>query len=228
MRLVAAKPQIEPSEMPSYEEMIAQAIAEIADPDGTAPKVLFQWMDQHYPLQTNFRPSASQALQRAYKRGRLDKLPSGRYILNPTWDGAPTSKRATRRPKQVKVESGAPISYRVPPTTRATTNGATPNPYPYVAPLTRTMNGKVEPRETSMDVDELEHGDTPAPESAPAAPPATTAPIIPVVKMEPVDAVMATPMDLDPDIADSVHGLFATLAKQLADLQAERRKGKPR
>lgn len=48
LRLVAAsaKPQIEPSEMPSYEEMIAQAIAEIADPDGTAPKVLFQWMDQ--------------------------------------------------------------------------------------------------------------------------------------------------------------------------------------
>lgn len=77
-----------------------------------------------------------------------------------------------------------------------------------------------------MDVDELEHGDTPAPESAPPA--TAAAPIIPVVKMEPVDAVMATPMDLDPDVADSVHGLFATLAKQLADLQAERRKGKPR
>jgi hypothetical protein len=34
------------TEMPSYEDMIAQAIAEIADPEGTMPKVLFQWMDQ--------------------------------------------------------------------------------------------------------------------------------------------------------------------------------------
>jgi len=106
--------KLDASEMPSYEDMIAQAIAEIADPDGTMPKVLFQWMDQcaresyldyfislfcacrNYPLQTNFRPSASQALQRAYKRGRLDKLPTGRYILNPGWDGAPVCLHSRR------------------------------------------------------------------------------------------------------------------------------------
>ena len=44
---------------------------------------------RHYPLQQNFRPSASQALHKALKRGRLEKL-GGKYRLNPCWGGGPT------------------------------------------------------------------------------------------------------------------------------------------
>jgi len=44
---------------------------------------------RHYPLQQNFRPSASQALHKALKRGRLEKV-GGKYRLNPSWGGGPT------------------------------------------------------------------------------------------------------------------------------------------
>ena len=51
------------------------------------PKELFQWMAATYPLQANFRPSASQALQKAYKRGRFEKNAEGKYRLNAAWQG---------------------------------------------------------------------------------------------------------------------------------------------
>ncbi|PCH40278.1 hypothetical protein WOLCODRAFT_162233 [Wolfiporia cocos MD-104 SS10] len=86
-------------DLPSYEEMIVEALIDSGDPDGAAPKDLFTWMASRYPLQNNFRPSASQALQKAFKRGRLEKRPGGRYRLNPSWEGGTTSKRATRRPQ---------------------------------------------------------------------------------------------------------------------------------
>ncbi|KAI0670899.1 hypothetical protein C8Q78DRAFT_1069623 [Trametes maxima] len=69
------------------------------DSEGAAPKDLFTWMAGRYPLQTNFRPSASQALQKAYKRGRLEKRLGGKYRLNSAWEGGATSKRTTRRPQ---------------------------------------------------------------------------------------------------------------------------------
>ncbi|KAJ7777352.1 hypothetical protein B0H16DRAFT_1853837 [Mycena metata] len=51
---------------------------------------------------TNFRPSASQALQKAQKRGRFYKSPNGRYFLNALWDGGnSTTRRATRRPEAI-------------------------------------------------------------------------------------------------------------------------------
>lgn len=68
-----------------------EALLEMGDPEGAAPKDLFTWMGSRYPLQTNFRPSASQALQKAYKRGRLEKRAGGRYRLNPTWEGGAVS-----------------------------------------------------------------------------------------------------------------------------------------
>jgi hypothetical protein len=74
-------------DLPSYEEMIAQALASMPIPEGIAPKDLFTWMAAHYPVQANFRPSASQALQKAYKRGRFEKTPVGKYRLTPGWDG---------------------------------------------------------------------------------------------------------------------------------------------
>ncbi|KAI0917384.1 hypothetical protein AcW1_007418 [Taiwanofungus camphoratus] len=95
----APSPAPPTDDLPSYEEMIVEALMDTADPEGAAPKELFAWMAARYPLQTNFRPSASQALQKAYKRGRLEKRGGGRYRLNPTWEGGATSKRTTRRPQ---------------------------------------------------------------------------------------------------------------------------------
>ena len=74
-------------DLPSYEEMIVEALSSTTDPEGYAPKDLFTWMASRYPLQSNFRPSASQALQKAYRRGRFEKSSGGKYRLNPTWDG---------------------------------------------------------------------------------------------------------------------------------------------
>lgn len=74
-------------DLPSYEEMIVEALLDSGDPEGCAPKSLFSWMAMHYPLQMNFRPSASQALQKAYKRGRLEKGSNGKYRLNENWEG---------------------------------------------------------------------------------------------------------------------------------------------
>lgn len=110
----------DPNAMPSYEEMLVEAIIDVGDADGTAPKVLFAWMASHYPLQQNFRPSASQALHKALRRGRLAKV-GGKYRLNPEWGGGPTtSKRATRRP----TAGNATVS---PPTAASSTP---PNPMP--------------------------------------------------------------------------------------------------
>ena len=80
-------------DLPSYEEMIVEALSSTTDPEGYAPKDLFTWMASRYPLQSNFRPSASQALQKAYRRGRFEKSGSGKYRLNPTWDGGNVRNR---------------------------------------------------------------------------------------------------------------------------------------
>jgi len=57
---------------------------------------------------TNFRPSASQALQKAFKRGRLQKVGTN-YRLNPDWSGGSTSKRTNRRPQKMDEDSSALI-----------------------------------------------------------------------------------------------------------------------
>ncbi|KAF8229504.1 hypothetical protein L208DRAFT_1459786 [Tricholoma matsutake] len=86
-------------DLPSYEEMIVEALTDCGDPEGCAPKELFMWMASRYPLQSNFRPSASQALQKAFKRGRFEKSRGGKYRLSATWEGGNTSRRTTRRPQ---------------------------------------------------------------------------------------------------------------------------------
>ncbi|KAF7298900.1 H15 domain-containing protein [Mycena indigotica] len=87
-------------DLPSYEDMIVEGLTAVNDPEGLAPKDLFNWMATRYPVQSNFRPSASQALQKAYRRGRFEKSTSGKYRLNPHWEGGNSStRRATRRPQ---------------------------------------------------------------------------------------------------------------------------------
>ncbi|KAG7440846.1 uncharacterized protein BT62DRAFT_563947 [Guyanagaster necrorhizus] len=94
--------------LPSYEDMIVEALVDANDSDGIAPKDVYAWMAAHYPVQANFRPSASQALQKAYRRGRFKKSSSGKYRLNPEYKGNNTiSRRPTRRPQTV---NSAPTS----------------------------------------------------------------------------------------------------------------------
>ncbi|KAH8104619.1 hypothetical protein BXZ70DRAFT_921716 [Cristinia sonorae] len=98
----AVTPQAVPTsgeDLPSYEDMLVEALSDMGDLEGSAPKDIFLWMESRYPVQTNFRPSASQALQKAFRRGRFEKRPNGKYRLNPAWEGGATSKRTTRRPQ---------------------------------------------------------------------------------------------------------------------------------
>lgn len=86
------------STLPSYEDMIIEGLQAIGDVNGTPPRMLFHWMEDTYPLMKNFRPSASQALQKAFKRGRLHKAGS-LYRINPHWDGSNAGRKPTRRPQ---------------------------------------------------------------------------------------------------------------------------------
>lgn len=86
------------STLPSYEDMIIEGLQVIGDVNGTPPRMLFHWMEDTYPLMKNFRPSASQALQKAFKRGRLHKAGS-LYRINPHWDGSNAGRKPTRRPQ---------------------------------------------------------------------------------------------------------------------------------
>ncbi|KAF9533514.1 hypothetical protein CPB83DRAFT_902890 [Crepidotus variabilis] len=104
-------------DLPSYEEMIGEALMECNDLEGWAPKDLFNWMAGRYPLQSNFRPSASQALQKAFKRGRFEKSSNGKYRLSASWEGGSTSRRTTRRPQTMNGAVANPAS--MPPFTNA-------------------------------------------------------------------------------------------------------------
>ncbi|KAH9980324.1 hypothetical protein BGW80DRAFT_493016 [Lactifluus volemus] len=133
-------------DLPSYEDMLVEALTELAESDGSAPKSLFTWMASRYPLHTNFRPSASQALQKAFKRGRLEKGSNGKYRLNASWDGGSTSRRTTRRPQTIghsafPASSGNPATS---PFTHSPLSHPTRNGLPCVpsAPTPDTAQGK--------------------------------------------------------------------------------------
>ncbi|KAF7365089.1 H15 domain-containing protein [Mycena venus] len=91
----------EDTDLPSYEDMIVEGLIAVDDPNGMAPKDLFNWMAARYPVQSNFRPSASQALQKAFRRGRFQKSSDGKYRLNPNWEGV---LNTTRNPPTADAE----------------------------------------------------------------------------------------------------------------------------
>lgn len=128
-------------DLPSYEDMIVEVLVTLGeDSDGIAPKDLYTQMAARYPVQANFRPSAAQALQKAFRKGRFEKSESGRYRLNPEWKGGTTTRRNTRRPQvhgnTTPAPSGAPAPTpvhapqiaRPPPFTKAplVRNGSAP------------------------------------------------------------------------------------------------------
>ncbi|KAJ6558530.1 hypothetical protein DFH09DRAFT_1262165 [Mycena vulgaris] len=121
------------TDLPSYEDMIVEGLNAVGDPEGMAPKDLFNWMASRYPVQSNFRPSASQALQKAYRRGRFEKSTGGRYRLNANWEGGNSStRRATRRPQTQSALPMAVQKPRVPATSPFTT---VPRPVPLPLPM---------------------------------------------------------------------------------------------
>ncbi|KAH8922499.1 hypothetical protein BT69DRAFT_1282187 [Atractiella rhizophila] len=85
--------------LPGYEDMIASAIKAINDPNGSPPRLIFEWMNDAYPLHKNFKASASQTLTKAVKRGRLTKSGS-LYKLSDSWDEkTATTARGYRKPE---------------------------------------------------------------------------------------------------------------------------------
>ena len=83
------------STLPSYEDMIVEGLRVMGE---APPRTLFNWMQVTYPLTKKFRPSAHQALQKAFKRGRLLKTGS-MYRINPSWSDPGESRKPTRRPQ---------------------------------------------------------------------------------------------------------------------------------
>lgn len=83
------------STLPSYEDMIVEGLRVMGQ---APPRTLFNWMQVTYPLTKKFRPSAHQALQKAFKRGRLLKTGSN-YRINPSWSDPGESRKPTRRPQ---------------------------------------------------------------------------------------------------------------------------------
>ncbi|ETS65279.1 hypothetical protein PaG_00001 [Moesziomyces aphidis] len=83
------------STLPSYEDMIVEGLRIMGE---APPRTLFNWMQVTYPLTKKFRPSAHQALQKAFKRGRLLKTGS-MYRINSSWSSPGESRKPTRRPQ---------------------------------------------------------------------------------------------------------------------------------
>ncbi len=83
------------STLPSYEDMIVEGLRILGE---APPRTLFDWMSETYPLTKKFRPSAHQALQKAFKRGRLLKTGS-MYRINKNWVEPGESRKPTRRPQ---------------------------------------------------------------------------------------------------------------------------------
>ncbi|KAG8758204.1 hypothetical protein FRC14_000509 [Serendipita sp. 396] len=99
--------------LPSYEEMIIETLGILDMPQGARPKDIYDYMMERWPLIPNFRPSASQALQRALKRGRLIKN-GALYSLNPNWsekdaDGAITPRPMTKYPASTLAPRPPPV-----------------------------------------------------------------------------------------------------------------------
>ncbi|RHZ80508.1 hypothetical protein Glove_134g178 [Diversispora epigaea] len=90
-------------DLPSYEEMIVQALESIADPAGSAPRSIFEWMKSTYPLHKKFRASASQALQKAVKKERVFRIGTV-YQLNPNYKPVKRIRRYFKKPQSPKED----------------------------------------------------------------------------------------------------------------------------
>ncbi|PVF94047.1 hypothetical protein CPB86DRAFT_876672 [Serendipita vermifera] len=95
--------------VPDYETMIVRTLEAIQAPEGVPPRDIFNYMMKNWPLIPNFRPSASQALARALKKGRLVKNAS-LYSLNSQWIEGQTSTAPDYSLQQLMNRSGVRTS----------------------------------------------------------------------------------------------------------------------
>ncbi|KAJ1501245.1 hypothetical protein HMI54_008678 [Coelomomyces lativittatus] len=85
--------------LPAYEDLIAEALMEMGN-GGYPPRLIFNWMESHYThLPEQFRGSATQALKKAWKKGRFTRH-ERKYKLNPTYMAGPVHGRAKKGTKQ--------------------------------------------------------------------------------------------------------------------------------
>ncbi|KAL7751357.1 hypothetical protein RI367_003217 [Sorochytrium milnesiophthora] len=83
--------------LPAYEVLIAQALAALQNPDGVAPRVIFDWMQENYPdLPRGFRGSATQALKKALHKRRVLRTKRSGYIVNPAYESKPVYGRVKK------------------------------------------------------------------------------------------------------------------------------------
>ncbi|KAL7748211.1 hypothetical protein RI367_006397 [Sorochytrium milnesiophthora] len=103
--------------LPAYEEMIAEAVTQLNDPEGVSPRAIFDWMQQTYPmLPRSFRGSATQALKKALHRKRLIRTKRSGYIINPEYDSKPVCGRTKKggRVSMPMPQSSSPDSSTLP------------------------------------------------------------------------------------------------------------------
>lgn len=105
--------------LPSYEDMIVNAITHFNDPQGTRPGILYQWMARVYPLTDNFRPSASQALQKAFKKGRVHKNGILYRVNHDYVEGQTATRKPTRKPRIGNSNGVVSTTFSAPPYTKA-------------------------------------------------------------------------------------------------------------
>ncbi|KAJ6504265.1 hypothetical protein C8R47DRAFT_183810 [Mycena vitilis] len=173
----------EDTDLPSYEDMIVEGLNDVKDPEGMAPKDLFNWMAAHYPVQSNFRPSASQALQKAFRRGRFEKSTGGRYRLNANWEGGNSStRRATRRPQ---TQSAMPAAQKA----RMTASPFTTVQRPVQHPTASVTTPPVVPQPQAKP---------PPPAAATPAVSALPTPVLPLPPKQPPQAAAPNPAPAEP------------------------------
>ncbi|KTW29599.1 uncharacterized protein T551_02215 [Pneumocystis jirovecii RU7] len=97
-------------DLPSYENMIVEALTAIHDSRGVPPRIIYEWMESNYPtLNPRFRASASQALQKAVKKGKLQKDGSN-YFLNTDYNGKFTYNSKLSQQLHESIGRNSPIN----------------------------------------------------------------------------------------------------------------------
>jgi hypothetical protein len=84
----------------SYEDMIVQALISIGDINGSKPKDIFDWMEQHcLGIPEAFRASASQALKKAVEKEKVQRIGNGLYKMNKKYELEILSKKEKQNSK---------------------------------------------------------------------------------------------------------------------------------
>ncbi|KAF8133747.1 hypothetical protein EV363DRAFT_1430296 [Boletus edulis] len=149
-------------DLPSYEEMIVEALLDSGDPEGCAPKSPLQLDGDALPSADEF-PALSQEV-------------TGKYRLNDNWEGGNTSRRTTRRPQTLaqttlpgpQPTSSSPFTHaplvphgaRLPPPGQPPGYGGYPFGYPFQgtsgaahAPSARNSSGTASQKQAADTID---------------------------------------------------------------------------